>query len=87
MREFGRATPQCQNTPFQAPNYCYVVHPVQAVLDYPAAYAAMGLAGLWHNSKIASLILAGLAQFICHVCAGAIFAAYAPAGTILGSTP
>ena len=60
----------------------YVVHPVQAVLDYPVAYAAMGLAGLWRNSKITSLTLAGLAQLLCHVCAGAIFfAAYAPAGT------
>ena len=46
----------------------YVVHPVQAILDYPAAYGAMGLAAL--------------VQFSCHVLSGVIFfASYAPEGT------
>lgn len=60
----------------------YIVHPVQAILEYPAAYAAIGLAGLFKGKEIICSILAGLAQFACYVVAGAVFfASYAPAGT------
>jgi len=68
----------------------YIVHPLQALLDYPAAYAAMGMSGLWRNSQkkqknsaplIAGLAVAGLSQFICHVVSGVIFfSSYVPEG-------
>ena len=64
----------------------YVVHPVQAILDYPAAYGAMGLSALFPGrgvvSRIAGLVVAGLVQFACHVGSGVVFfASYAPEGT------
>ncbi|MDO4787069.1 MAG: energy-coupled thiamine transporter ThiT [Fretibacterium sp.] len=60
----------------------YVTHPVQAVLDYPAAYGAMGLAALFPRQKLSGLLVAALAQFACHLLSGAIFfASYAPEGT------
>ncbi len=59
----------------------YVVHPLQAVLDYPAAYGVMGLAALFPGRKITSLIAAGTSQLFCHVLSGVIFfAKYAPEG-------
>ena len=59
----------------------YVVHPVQAILDYPAAYGAMGLTALLPRRKLVGLSLAALAQFACHVLSGVIFfASYAPEG-------
>ena len=60
----------------------YVVHPLQALLDYPLAYAAIGLAGMWKGHKIPGLILGGVGQFFCHLLAGVVFfASYAPAET------
>ena len=60
----------------------YVVHPVQAILDYPAAYGAMGLAALLPRQRLVGLALAALVQFSCHVLSGVIFfASYAPEGT------
>lgn len=60
----------------------YVVHPVQAVLDYPAAFAAMGLAGLFPSRPRAGIALAGLARYACHVATGVVFfGSYAPQGT------
>ena len=65
----------------------YVIHPLQALLDYPAAYAAMGLAGLWLTWRkksaglIAGLAVAGISQFACHVVAGVVFfSSYVPEG-------
>jgi thiamine transporter len=65
----------------------YVVHPLQALLDYPAAYAVIGLAGLWTNWRkksaglLAGLTIGGLAQFACHVGSGvAFFSSYVPQG-------
>ena len=60
----------------------YVVHPVQAILDSPAAYGAMGLAALLLRQRLVGLALAALVQFSCHVLSGVIFfASYAPEGT------
>lgn len=60
----------------------YVVHPVQAILDYPAAYAAVGLAGIFRSRVIVGTIIAALTQFACFVASGAIFfGSYAPEGT------
>ena len=62
----------------------YILNPLQAVLDYPLAYACTGLAALLPRSlpgKTAGTFLAALAQIACHVVSGAIFfAQYAPEG-------
>ncbi len=55
----------------------FVVHPVQFVLDYPLAFASLGLAGslAWATpARAASAsLLANLARLACHVVAGAVF--------------
>src|SRR5215213_1873367 len=62
----------------------YVVHPVQLLLDYPLAFGALGLAGLFKptvRGAILGATVAVLARFFCHFLSGVIFfASYAPEG-------
>ena len=63
----------------------YIVNPVQAILDYPLAFAALGLAGLFsRSSAIRSVLGVGIGifgRFICHFVSGIVFfAIYAPEG-------
>jgi thiamine transporter len=68
----------------------YVVHPVQLLLDYPLAFAAVGLAGLASNLSrpagfkgrlFIGIWAGGLARIVCHVISGAVFfGMYAPEG-------
>ena len=64
----------------------YVVHPVQLLLDYPLAFGALGLAGLFRGKDRPAYAVAGAAvgiggRFLCHWLSGVIFfAQYAPAG-------
>ena len=62
----------------------YMVHPLQAVLDYPAAFACMGIAGLFRQDAkgvILGTILAAAGRLACHVLSGVIFfSSYAPKG-------
>ncbi len=68
-----------------------VIHPAQFVLDFPLAFACMGLAGLFANLKALNKlpqvqfllggIIAGLGRFIMHFISGTFaFGAYAPEG-------
>jgi thiamine transporter len=68
----------------------YIYHPLQALLDYPLAFAGLGLAGLVPvgdvgdrlglGRLIAAVALGTGARFVCHFLSGLIFfAAYAPA--------
>jgi thiamine transporter len=71
----------------------YVVHPIQLLLDYPIAFAALGLAGVirlahfeQQGKRMAALwgglILAVGVRFLCHFISGIVwFGEYAPAGT------
>lgn len=62
----------------------YVVHPVQMLLDYPLAFGALGIAGLFTGSKYGLLkgVVAGMAgRLVMHVISGAVFfGMYAPEG-------
>ncbi len=59
----------------------YVVHPAQAILDYPLAFGCVGIAGLFGEKALLGTIVAGFSRFLCHVVSGAIFfAKYAPEG-------
>ncbi len=54
----------------------YVFHPIQVLLDYPLAFGALGLAGVFCNSKaglIKGVILGMAGRYICHVLSGYIF--------------
>lgn len=66
----------------------YVMHPVQAILDYPLAFGSLGLAGLFaddfnlrhdYSAVFKGTFIAVIARLICHVLTGVIFfASYAP---------
>ena len=62
----------------------YVVHPLQLLLDYPLAFGALGLAGLFKPTMQGSVLgatVAVFARFVCHFLSGVIFfASYAPEG-------
>jgi thiamine transporter len=58
------------------------VHPVQALLDYPVAFGALGLAGFLPRSPVLGIILGGVGRFLAHFLSGVVFfASYAPEGT------
>lgn len=60
----------------------YIMHPFQAIIDYPLAYAAYGLAGYFPNKKIIGIIASFAGHWVCTVLSGVIFfASYAPEGT------
>ena len=62
----------------------YIYAPLQVLLDYPLAFAGLGLAGFFSSKKHGLIIgyLVGIfGRYICHVLSGYIFfAAYAPEG-------
>jgi thiamine transporter len=68
----------------------YIYHPLQALLDYPLAFAALGLAGLVPVGPLdrpagvvrlfAAVTVGASARLVCHFLSGLIFfAEYAPA--------
>lgn len=64
----------------------YFVHPVELLLDYPLAFAMLGLAGIAHNSRsswslVKGILLGVCGRFLCAFIAGVIFfGSYAPEG-------
>ena len=59
----------------------FIVHPAQLVLDYPLAFAALGLAGFFQNKPILGVLFGSTGRFICHFISGIVyFSDYAPPG-------
>ena len=62
----------------------YVIHPIQLLVDYPFAFGALGLAGVFSDKKnglVKGYILGLFARYICAVVSGIVFfGAYAPEG-------
>ena len=59
----------------------YVFHPVQVLLDYPAAFGALGLAGVFRKVPLAGVGVGTVGRFLAHFASGIIFfASFAPAG-------
>jgi thiamine transporter len=60
----------------------YIVDPVQALLDYPIAFAALGLAGMFRKYPLLGVGVGIFGRFLAHFASGVwFFSAYAPAGT------
>ena len=60
----------------------YVVHPLQALLDYPVASGLIGIAGFFQREKWLGVVSACFANFAAAVLSGVVFfASYAPEGT------
>jgi len=58
------------------------VHPVQFLLDYPVAFGALGLAGLFRGTPWLGVVVGGAGRFVAHFLSGVVFfAQYAPRGT------
>jgi thiamine transporter len=59
----------------------YIVDPVQALLDYPIAFAALGLCGMFKNYPLVGVAVGISGRFLAHFVSGVLFfAIYAPAG-------
>ena len=59
----------------------YVITPLQGLLDYPLAFAALGLAGLSCVSSWLGVVLAVIVRIACHVASGVVFfSEYTPEG-------
>ena len=76
----------------QAVQDTYILHPAQFILDYPAAFSCIGLAGIfatftkWDKYPqvkfLAGAIVAGIGRFIMHFISGIFaFGTFAPEGT------
>lgn len=60
----------------------YVVHPLQFLMDYPLAFAALGLAGFFPGAPLVGVLVGGAVRFLLHVLSGVVFfASYAPEGS------
>lgn len=60
----------------------FFVHPVQALLDYPIAFGAIGLAGLFQRAPVIGIVIGGAGRWLAHFLSGVVFfASYAPEGT------
>ena len=59
----------------------FIVHPAQVLLDYPIAFGALGLAGLFRNRPFIGVNVGIWSRFLAHFLSGIIFFAnYAPEG-------
>ncbi len=62
----------------------YIYAPIQVILDYPLAFGALGLSGLFYKNRYGlttGLIVGMIGRYICHVISGYVyFASYAPEG-------
>lgn len=60
----------------------YIYHPLQVLLDYPLAFACLGLSGLFYQKKhglLTGYVVGVLGRYICHCISGYIFfSSYAP---------
>ncbi len=76
----------------QAVQDTYILHPAQFILDYPAAFACIGLAGIFASFTkwdkypqvkfLIGAIVAGIGRFIMHFISGIFaFGTFAPEGT------
>ena len=51
----------------------YIIDPVQGLLDYPLAFAALGLAGFFKKLPIVGILVGIVGRFLCSFTAGMIF--------------
>ncbi len=63
----------------------YIIHPVQGLLDYPLAFAALGLAGAVKKIPIVGIVLGIIGRFLCSFAAGIVFFTAFSIDGIIGS--
>ena len=60
----------------------YVINPVQLLLDYPLAFGALGLAGLFQKYSFAGAAVGISGRFVMHFIAGVVYWAPIEAPTL-----
>jgi thiamine transporter len=63
----------------------YIVHPIQGLLDYPLAFASLGLAGAFKKIQIVGIALGIIGRFLCSFAAGIVFFTSVSIDGIIGS--
>jgi thiamine transporter len=59
----------------------FIVHPIQFVLDYPLAFACLGIAGFFKKIPVLGVVVSIIGRFLCHFVSGIVFfPQYAPPG-------
>jgi len=59
----------------------FIVHPIQFILDYPLAFAVLGLVGFFQKYTVVGVAVGGFGRFVCHFISGIVyFSDYAPKG-------
>jgi thiamine transporter len=59
----------------------FVINPAQFILDYPLAFACLGLAGFFQKYPVVGVAVGGTARFASHFVSGVVyFPDYAPPG-------
>jgi len=59
----------------------FIVNPAQLILDYPLAFAVLGLAGLFQKYPVVGVVVGVTGRFVSHFVSGIVyFADYAPPG-------
>lgn len=55
----------------------FVVHPIQFALDYPLAFACLGLAGFFRGfstvGPVIGVVVGGAGRFLCHFTSGVVY--------------
>ncbi len=51
----------------------YIIHPVQGLLDYPIAFAALGMAGAFKKIPVAGVLVGIVGRFVSSFLAGIFF--------------
>jgi len=51
----------------------YVINPIQGLLDYPLAFAALGLAGLFRKYPLVGVSVGIIGRFVCSFLSGIFF--------------
>jgi thiamine transporter len=63
----------------------YIIHPVQGLLDYPLAFAALGLVGAVKKIPIIGIAVGIIGRFLCSFAAGIVFFTAFSIDGIIGS--
>ncbi len=63
----------------------YIIHPAQGLLDYPLAFAALGLAGAFQKIPIVGIAVGIIGRFFCSFTAGIVFFTSLSIDGIIGS--
>ncbi|HLN45456.1 MAG TPA: energy-coupled thiamine transporter ThiT [Candidatus Sulfotelmatobacter sp.] len=51
----------------------FIINPIQLILDYPLAFAALGLAGFFQKYPVIGVAIGGIGRFLSHFISGIVY--------------